>query len=417
MFFVLEFGIGNSEFVIWRKIFEGKMVQKTQVKHLGIISLTTLLIVLTSMDMVLPSVTADFYIAPSGKDKNDGTLDKPFATLSRARDAVRELKKTKKDGTITVFIRGGNYQIHETVVFGLEDSGSRNQTITYSAYPEEEPVFSSGVKISGWKKLKDYPPDLASAAQRKVWIAELPQIKKGKWRFFTLFEGDKMLSRARGKGWVPKGDPPEDWWMGVFASIEDKTTFGFPEGALRNWENLEDVEIRAFPAGYTMNILGLESVDEEKQVARTSVPATYPIRRWSRQGNRPSAWVENVLEALDEPGEWVLNTRQNRLYYWPKNDKPGENIIAPALTELIRVEGKIDLKGQHDIPVKNLVFKGLTFTHGDRDLWTKDDAGIQQSIVLLMSVASPTPVAPVYDLIFTVNITGYNDHCLIISDR
>jgi len=353
------------------------MMRKRKTNQSGVIILSLLLFVLITINMVYPDDGADFYIAPDGNDKNAGTMDKPFATLSQARDAVREIKKQNNTNDITVFIRGGNYSIHETVVFDLKDSGSKNQKITYAAYPGEEPVFSSGVSITDWKKLTEYPEDLPQVAQGKVWVANLPQTKGGKWRFFTLFDGDKMLPRARGEGWVPEGDPPDDWWKGVFASIEDKSTLRFPAGALKNWENLEDVEIRAFPAGYTMNILGLASVDEKTRVARTSVPATYPIRRWPEEGNPPSVWVENVLEALDEPGEWVLNTQQGRVYIWPVEDKPSDHIVAPKLTELVRVEGKTDKKDNNDIPVRYLVFKGLTFKHGDRDLWTKKDAGIQ----------------------------------------
>ena len=339
--------------------------------------LCSFIVLISGVESDLFAVDTEFYVAADGDDKNKGTKESPFATLERARDAVRNLKKEKQTGDITVFIRGGTYSIHETVVFGLEDSGNRNQTISYAAYPGEVPVFSSGVKIQNWQKLNENPPDLPQVARGNVWVADLPETKGGRWRFFTLFDGNKMLTRAIGKGFVPKGDPPEDWWMGVFASIEDKSVFGYPEGALKNWKNLEDVEIRVFPAGYTMNILGLESVDEKNRVARTSVPATYPIRRWERQGDPPSVWIENVIEALDEPGEWVLNTQEGRLYYWPQGDRPGENIVAPKLREMIRVEGKIDKEGPKDIPVQYLTFRGLTFTHGDRDLWTKDDAGIQ----------------------------------------
>ena len=36
---------------------------------------------------------ADFYVAPDGSDANPGTSAKPFASLERARDAVRALKQ------------------------------------------------------------------------------------------------------------------------------------------------------------------------------------------------------------------------------------------------------------------------------------------------------------------------------------
>ena len=37
-----------------------------------------------------PLAEADFYVAAEGKDTNPGTAAAPFATLARARDAVRE---------------------------------------------------------------------------------------------------------------------------------------------------------------------------------------------------------------------------------------------------------------------------------------------------------------------------------------
>ncbi len=41
------------------------------------------------------------------------------------------------------------------------------------------------------------------------------------------------------------------------------------------------------------------------------------------------------------------------------------------MRELVRLQGD---EGQ---PVRNLHLRGLTFTHGDRDVWTKNDAGLQ----------------------------------------
>lgn len=313
--------------------------------------------------------------------------------MTQARDAVRELKKEKKKRDITVVFRGGTYALTETVVFGPEDSGSESQVITYAAYPGEEPTFSSSYLIDNWRRLRKEPEALPDTASGHVWVADIPETKDGKWRFFTLFDKDQLLPRARSEGFKPTVDGRNFWgggfWGMTFASPIQKSVLYFPQGAIRNWSNLDDVEIVIFPqVGYTMNILGLASVDEEKREAWTTIPATYPMNPVdsfvdpiNEKVDAPlrgkSVWVENVLEALDEPGEWVLDTREGRLYLWPRGETPSDQTTAPRLRELIRVEGEADIDGSVDRPVRYLVFKGLTFTHGDRDLWANDDAGIQ----------------------------------------
>jgi len=51
--------------------------------------------------------------------------------------------------------------------------------------------------------------------------------------------------------------------------------------------------------------------------------------------------------------------------------------VAPVLSELIRVEGQIDIEAEQDIPVRNLQFHGLTFMHGERYQVHENDAGLQ----------------------------------------
>ena len=52
-----------------------------------------------------------------------------------------------------------------------------------------------------------------------------------------------------------------------------------------------------------------------------------------------------MLEGLTGPGEWAVNMTTGKIYLWPIGDEPGENIYAPGLRELIRVEGEIDFDG------------------------------------------------------------------------
>ncbi len=309
-----------------------------------------------------------FYVAPDGDDASPGTLEKPFATLARARDAVRTVIAAGLEHDVTVLLRGGTYRLDETVVFGLEHSGTDEHAINYAAYPGERPVLSSGVPIRGWRKAGKTLPGLPAEVSGNVWVADVPE---GLGRFRTLYDGPKRLPRARSQGCVPTKRYPRNRVLGW------RNTLAFPSGAIKSWPNLDDVEILIVPQyPWSSNILPLASVDEQAGTAQTAVPSTYPMGQ-AYFGVFPDGtlWVENVLEALNEPGEWVLNTHEGRLYLWPKGERPGETIVAPRLTELIRVEGAIDSDGPTDRPVRNLVFRGLTFTQADRWPWEAERVG------------------------------------------
>lgn len=327
---------------------------------------TSMILVIAALTIHVCSAaetTADFYVSPQGSDAWSGTLaepngkksDGPFATLERARDAVRELKK-RQPKDIVVLIHGGTYRLNKTVVFGLQDSGQGNSTITYAAWPGEKPVFSSGQEIKGWEKVTGPLPGLPKVAEGNVWVANVSN------RFFTLYDSEGMLPRARSKGFIP-------------LEGGSRNRLHFPKGRLKNWPNVKDVEIIVRPHhAWIVNVLPLTSVDEKRRLAHVSIDATYAMNRLHFLKTTESCWVENVLEELDKPGAWVLNTKEGKVYLWRRNNSP---VLAPRLIELLRVEGKIDKQGPKDIPVRNLCFRGLTFMHGDRYTLTQDDAGLQ----------------------------------------
>lgn len=317
-----------------------------------------LLLALTLPAAALAAPATVLYVAPNGSDQAPGTKERPFATLARARDSIRQ-RPTR--GGVTVYLRGGVYTVRETIVFEPRDSGREGSPVIYAAYPGERPVLSAGVEVRGWTKLSRPLPGLGEEAAANVWVAKAPAR-----RFFTLYDGQGMLPRARTKGFLPE---PGD--------VADKSEMRYPPGSLRNWPNLEDVELVIRPAEvWTMNILGLASVDEGRRVARTTLPGTYRLVRMGAHfrvpDTMPSAWIENVPEGLDSPGEWMLDTREGLVYLCPRTAQP-QGIRAAGLREIVRLQGNEET-GQL---VRHVVFRGLTFTHGDRDLWTAKDIGLQ----------------------------------------
>ncbi|AQQ70366.1 hypothetical protein SMSP2_00712 [Limihaloglobus sulfuriphilus] len=314
----------------------------------------------------LQAAGVDFYIAPDGSDANPGTLEKPFATIERAKTAVRNAKADSV-ADITVHLRGGMYQLRETVVFEPQDGGSESRRVTYRNYKGEEPVISAGVRVDGWKKLKIKPEGLSAEALDKVYVADIPE---GIGRFYALYDGLYRLRRASGEDFAPVQGPKDP---GVW---ETRNQLHYPEGTVfKNWNNVSDVEIIIRPwCLWTMNILPLERVDEQKRIAYTSLTGTYPLtkERFGRFGSK-SVWIENAIELLDSTGEWVVNTKTRKIYLWPKSNISNSSIYIPTLRELFYVGGY----EERQIPVRNLYFEGLTFAHGDRDVWTDERIGLQ----------------------------------------
>ena len=79
---------------------------------------------------------ADFYVAVDGQDSNAGTLQAPFATLSRA-----EMAASAGD---TVYVRGGVYRFsgtQATIGVSFTKSGASRRPIRYFAYQGERPIF------------------------------------------------------------------------------------------------------------------------------------------------------------------------------------------------------------------------------------------------------------------------------------
>jgi hypothetical protein len=86
---------------------------------------------LAGLALVLIQISAGaatFHVSPAGDDVNSGSIDKPFKTLARARDAVRQYKQNAdaKPGPIEVLLHAGTYYLPQTLIFTAEDSGTKD---------------------------------------------------------------------------------------------------------------------------------------------------------------------------------------------------------------------------------------------------------------------------------------------------
>jgi len=311
---------------------------------------------------------ADFYVSPHGDDGNPGTRDKPFATLTRVRDALRGEIAKGLSRNLTVFLRGGTYRITEPVVLGPGDSGTDEFSITYAAPPGEEPVISGGRVISGWR-----------AGAAGTWSATVDEVQAGRWRFRELFINGRRAQRAR--------HPNHGYLRLVRSGPDRRTGFEFQPGDIKNYSDIRDVEV-VYLHDWSISRVRAREVDEKKHTITLDQPIGAGSGFWQICGFEPHPryFLENSREFLDAPGEWHLDVRTGVLTYRPL---PGEEIgnleaIAPVAEQLLVVRG--DETGR---PVKNLRFRGLTFEHCAFHLPAGGYAGIQAAYHQNRSRGSP----------------------------
>lgn len=344
--------------------------------------------------MSLKTKTAEAYaqdiqlfVSPTGRDAWSGKLpapnraqsDGPLATLETAQRKTREiLKATEGRKTVRVVLRGGRYQLQQPLVFGAEDSGipmradwnrisEPEHPVVYCAYQGEKPIVSGGRRIRGWQ--------VKTLHGRQAWVAELPEVKKGKWYFHQLWVNGQRRLRPRlprqGQFRIAEALDANfkgDWYATI---MKGSRRFRYAAGDLQPWQNLADVEICVMTLWIEIR-MRIKALDEKRRIVYLDRNSG---RRLTDDGGTAGALysVENVFEALDQPGQWYLDRRAGKLYYLPR---PGERpdtaeVIAPVLPEIMRLEGR------KDRPVESLRFEGLTFAHNEWELPAAKSGSVQ----------------------------------------
>jgi hypothetical protein len=276
------------------------------------------------------STTTMLFVSPSGSDTNSGTIDRPFKTLDHARDVVRTLTPTMTSD-ITVYLRGGRYQIDHTFTLSPQDSGMNGKTVIYSNYPGEHPVLTGSNQVTGW-----------TLWQNGIWRTNVGVGVDSR----QMYVNGAPAVRARAPG-VPAGF--------VKTATGFKTTM-----PMVGWKNIGDMEM------VSRNATGWRTYRCPIQSASAgSVVVQGPCWGFTQNDDNPPlvilnsvSWLENSLSFLDAPGEWYLDKTTGFIYYKPRT---GETMNTASVV-LPKTQTLVSGIGTAGAPVHNLTFKGIIFT-------------------------------------------------------
>ncbi|MEI6568891.1 MAG: right-handed parallel beta-helix repeat-containing protein, partial [Verrucomicrobiota bacterium] len=288
-----------------------------------------------------------FHVATAGDDANAGTEGKPFATLSRAQEAVREVLRKDPKGVrpVVVLIHGGIYRLSQPLVFGCEDADGRS--ITWQAAPGEKPVLSGGKPVDGWTRWKG-----------NVWQARTSTGQMAN----ALWCGDQAYTRAR----YPKtvgGDRIFTGWLFVERAINPEAgsrdapsaeSFFAAKADLPPWSNWSGVEIvHYFWTDDYLDVSRLTRVEAETARVHVQRPEG-SYRSAFKSGNR--YFFQNALAALTEPGEYV-SAPDGQIYVWPRKAEDLCRLAVAHTKYVLAIAG-----GSGGRSVRGLTFRGLTLT-------------------------------------------------------
>ncbi|MDD4102396.1 MAG: right-handed parallel beta-helix repeat-containing protein [Kiritimatiellae bacterium] len=307
-----------------------------------------------------PEPSVVYFIAPKGSDSNNGSFESPFATLERARDAIRaqRIRGALPAGGATVYLRGGTYAVKQTFTLTEIDSGNFGAPVVYRAWNAEKPVFDGGFRVRKLRKVRD-----------SAILNRLPPEARGKVYAANVMEQGYDVSAApKGYGFgisnqtvrelYQDGVPlqPARWPNNgtiITGNVTDSTnlTFACAESRLRKWGDASDMMV----SGHWYHLWAHCTAPSAADTASGTITLKEKPGNYGIAADRPF-YVLNLLEELDSPGEWFLDRDSGMLYVWPvKHPWFSEITLSRFEQPFIAASG-----------VRELMIHGLTLQHGQQ---------------------------------------------------
>ncbi len=282
------------------------------------------------------------FVSPQGDDAGDGTAAHPVATLTRARDLVRARRQAGVTGAVAVNLLPGEYRVTAPLALTAEDSGTAQAPVVYRATQPGKAVLYGGTRLTGF-----------TTAAAPAILARLPEEARGKvvccdLRAQGVTDWGRLAVRGFGQPPSPptaelfvNGQPmtlarwPNSGFVGIRKLVEPgsrqdakPSVFEYLDDRHARWTGAEE----AWLFGYFRYLWA----DATTKVSRID-PVAHTVTcneayHYGQPGMHTGQGIQyyafNLLEEIDQPGEWYLDRAAGILYLYPPTD------LATATVEL-----------------------------------------------------------------------------------
>jgi hypothetical protein len=308
--------------------------------------------------------SSQFYVSADGSDCNPGTQEAPFFSLEKAKEAVRLARRDNPGKAVTVFIKGGIYNLEKPLVLTSEDSGSENAPVVYKAAEGEEPVFTGSRELTTWQLLtNDEKLELIPADVRdKIYVTDIKAAGVSDFGDPTedgkrpeLFCNGELQTLARwpNEGFIKAGlvrgktELPETY---IKKRGTREGVFEYLDNRQNRWAGEADARLGGY--WYWDWSDEFQKVEKVEPVSKTF----YLGEPFHTYGYKDSLryFGLNLFCETDSPGEWYLD-RTDGLLYWfpPAGIDPNQ---AKVTLSVFSAPFMVEMKN-----CSNVTLQGLTF--------------------------------------------------------
>jgi hypothetical protein len=295
----------------------------------------------------------ELWVAPDGNNNHPGSKSKPLATLEGARDRIRHLRATSDlpKGGVTVWLRAGTYQRTRSFELTEKDSGTPRSPLIYRSVRGEKVTLLGGRGVR-FQPVRDGDVlnQFGGVARASVQVAHLPSqgiygfgnlASRGFGRSVTsahleLFCHGQPMTLARWPNageWlkiagVPQATAAND---GHGRQIGDLTEgFRLDTNRPRRWQSSTNWWVHGYWAwDWANSYERVVGIDPSRLLTTAPPHGLYGFRSGQR------FYFLNVLEELDTPGEYFMDTASGNLYFWKPFEARDAETVVSILSEPI----------------------------------------------------------------------------------
>lgn len=277
-----------------------------------------------------------------------------------------------------MWLRGGTHVRNQSFELTARDSGTPDAPVIYRAVEKEAVRLLGGRVIREFRPVADEsvlsrldPKARGSVLQADLRLAGIVNFgalrSRGFGRSMTpshlelFYDGQPMtLARWPNEGeferiaGFPEGAGQGDEHGGKIGELKDGFTYSGDRP--RGWKNFREIWVHGYWAwDWANSYERVESIDLDQRLIRTAPPhGLYGFRKGQR------FYFLNVLEELDQPGEWFLDRESGLLYFWPPQRRTGFQPVPPSGEVIVSVleSPLISLNDVSHVTIRGLMLEG-----------------------------------------------------------